>query len=370
MGKLIPLFHPSFIDIKQVNIMKKIILLATATLVFVAGCSKMDKVSNIEQDIKVNFTISEKPALGALTKAVKTDWAVGDKIVIALKQSSSENVLNKKISTSKTSYYYTAGAISLELTESGWTVNTNMPPAEGGTFYAIHHRGDISVIYNILSGTPENNYSLPSYAGGELLSFTGTYTVDSEGINLGTIDMKLDSRLMQISVPEELRSNQGNIYISECQDSQDMSAVISNPENTVKLSIYQNWTTSTETPVPLTNYVALRKNSVSIDYSDENLFVYNSTDEYKTQATPVMNDHPEYDPDYSFCFAYLAPESGTIVKLPTTYTFYIERVAEEEATYTIKYKTLYQTVTRSDDRTLGIGKAVRLSSKDWVAVTE
>lgn len=184
--------------------MKRMII-AAALLIVAAGCSKLNDTDTVENtDVKIEFTIAEKPGFGAQTKALKTSWAVGDKIAIALKPSSAENILSEKISKSE----YSGIAFILEYTESGWTASEEIVPAPGtnGTFYAVHHRGEMKVNFSAIGAvTPANSYKLSGYQGGELMSFTGNYSVaDNGNITLGAITMALDSRLMQVSTAEIL----------------------------------------------------------------------------------------------------------------------------------------------------------------------
>lgn len=344
--------------------MKKYMTLAVvAMMMAAAGCQKMNDIQTENPDFKIEFTVAEKPSFGTDTKAVKTSWAVGDQIAIALKPSSETNVLYLSTGMAVRS----SVAVLLEYTAGGWTATGNITPEAGtnGTFYAIHHRGDVKLNFTSIGGTnPENIYQLTGYQGGELMSFTGSYNVASNGnLILESIVMALDTRLMQISVAEELFSNEGNLYLSEGLDEEKMGFVISNPEKTLRLSIYKNWT-SDGTPSTLTGYVALRNGSVGLDFSDARIFTFSTDDAYKTGATPVLtyNDDVE-DNDYSFCFAY----TGGKDMMLSSYTFYIERTPEAGATYTIDYNELYQTVTKSDKRTLKVGIAIRLSSQGWIA---
>lgn len=345
--------------------MKKYMTLAVvAMMMAAAGCQKMNDIQTENQDFKIEFTVADKPSFGTDTKAVKTSWAVGDQIAIALKPSSETNVLYRSTGMAVRS----SVAVLLEYTAGGWTATGNITPDAGtdGTFYAIHHRGDVKLNFTSEGGTnPENSYQLTGYQGGELMSFTGSYNVASNGnLILQSITMALDTRLMQISVAEELFSNEGNLYLSEGLDEETGGFVISNPEKTLRLSIYKNWT-SGGTPSTLTGYVALRNGSVGLDFSDPLIFTFRTDDAYKTGATPVLtyNDDVE-DNDYSFCFAY----TGGKDMMLSSYTFYIERTPEAGATYTIDYDVLYQTVTKSDKRTLKVGNAIRLSNQGWTAV--
>ena len=348
--------------------MKRMII-AAALLIVAAGCSKLNDTDTVENtDVKIEFTIAEKPGFGAQTKALKTSWAVGDKIAIALKPSSAENILSEKISKSE----YSGIAFILEYSESGWTACEEIVPAPGtnGTFYAVHHRGEMKVNFSAIGAvTPANSYKLSGYQGGELMSFTGNYSVaDNGNITLGAITMALDSRLMQVSTAEILEGheNMDNDEFAANLWTADEGDTIEQPEKTVKMSIYKNWT-SGNTPETMSNWVALSNGSVSVDFSTSSIFVYSSDDQHKTGATPVLNYYnDEIDSDFAFCFAYTG--KAAIDLSTTSYTFYIERTPEEGAEYTISYDELYQTVEKSSTRTLEMGKAVKLSDQGWTAV--
>ena len=348
--------------------MKRMII-AAALLIVAAGCSKLNDTDTVENtDVKIEFTIAEKPGFGAQTKALKTSWAVGDKIAIALKPSSAENILSEKISKSE----YSGIAFILEYTESGWTASEEIVPAPGtnGTFYAVHHRGEMKVNFSAIGAvTPANSYKLSGYQGGELMSFTGNYSVaDNGNITLGAITMALDSRLMQVSTAEILEGheNMDNDEFAANLWTADEGETIEQPEKTVKMSIYKNWT-SGNTPETMSNWVALSNGSVSVDFSTSSIFVYSTADQHKTGATPVLNYYnDEIDSDFAFCFAYTGKAAIDIST--TSYTFNIERTPEEGAEYTISYDELYQTVEKSSTRTLEMGKAVKLSDQGWTAV--
>ena len=347
--------------------MKRMII-AAALLIVAAGCSKLNDTDTVENtDVKIEFTIAEKPGFGAQTKALKTSWAVGDKIAIALKPSSETNVLYQPITIAVRS----SVAVLLEYTAGGWTATGNITPDAGtnGTFYAIHHRGDVKLNFTSIGGTnPENIYQLTGYQGGELMSFTGSYNVASNGnLILESITMALDTRLMQVSTAEILNGNENtdNDVFAAVLCTADGGDTIEQPEKTVKMSIYKNWTAG-DTPETMSGWVALSQGSVSVDFSESKLFVYSSDDQYKTGAAPVLNYYnDDIDCDYAFCFAYTG---GKSLELISKYTFYIERTPEAGAEYTISYDELYLTVTKSDNRTLGMRKAIKLSDQGWTAV--
>ena len=344
-------------------------LAVVAMMMAAAGCQKMNDIQTENQDFKIEFTVADKPSFGTDTKAVKTSWAVGDKIAIALKPSSEENVLYETKTMGKNSRIYSSHAIILELTESGWKAESKITPPEGkGTYYAIHHRGTIA---STVTNNPGSQFNLTGYQGGELMSFIGSYSADKNGIiTLGAITMALDTRLMQVSTAEILEGyeNTDNDPFMATLWMADGGDDIANSEKTVKMSIYKDWTPG-NTPATMSNWVALSNGSVSVDFSDSNskIFVYSSADQYKTGATPVLNYYnDENDCDYAFCFAYTGKAAIDIST--TSYTFYIERTPEAGAEYTISYDELYQTVEKSSTRILGMGKAVKLSDQGWVAV--
>lgn len=341
---------------------KYIAFAAVAMMMAAAGCQKMNDIQTEDQNMKVEFTVADKPSFGADTKAVKTSWAVGDQIAIALKPSSAENVLYETKTVSKYGHIYSSSAIILELTESGWKAESKITPPEGnGTYYAIHHRGTISAT---VTNNPASQFNLTEYQGGELMSFTGTYNRDSKGINLGAITMALDKRLMQISVADEM--NGGNLYLSQGYDKEyDLTCEIPEPEKTVKMSIYQDWSTGDSPTTPLKGYIALCNGRVSLDFSKASLFVYSSSAD-ALGATPVINSYDEYDFDYSFWFA----NTAKVMFPPTSYTFFINRTAAAEAYYTIHTDEdeVHMTIEYdSSTRKLAPGKAVKLPTYTWTA---
>lgn len=345
---------------------KHIIFFAAAIIMVAAGCSKNNDIPTGNTQ-KIEFSVAEKPSFGAQTKAVKTGWEVGDQIAIAMKPSSETYIVSNKLSKSE----YSGIAVLLEYTESGWTATQKTTtPSENGTFYAVHHRGGVKLNFLAVgTATPENSYKLTGYQGGELMSFSGSYSVANNGnLILSNITMALDPRLMQISTAELLEGNEdtdNDVEFLAALYMADGGEPIEQPEKTIKMSIYKNWT-SGNTPETMNNWVALSNGSVSVDFSDNDIFVYNSADKYKTGATPIPTYYDEYECDYSFCFAYNGGKSSELI---SRYTFYIERTPEEGAEYTISYDELYQTVDKSATRILEKGKAIKLSDQGWIAVT-
>ena len=130
------------------------------------------------------------------------------------------------------------------------------------------------------------------------------------------------------------------------------------------MSIYQDWNTGDSPITPLKGYIALCNGRVSLDFSKASLFVYSSSAD-ALGATPVINIYDEYDFDYSFWFA----NTAKVMFPPTSYTFFINRTAAAEADYTIHTDEdeVYKSITKSDNRTLKQGIAVKLPTYEWTS---
>ena len=170
--------------------MKKV-LMAAMTLVMAVFASCTNEDFNVENtDVKVNFTIAEKDGFGADSRAVKSDWANDDEIVIVFQ--GKDGWLN-----------CANGDNSLKLTKTGtgWTVDDSEIPAiedlsSGKSFFAIHHPGEMT-----LGNQSGSLVYLDSYtSGNEYLYYQGTYTISGSEISLGQIVMKRPSSSFQISV--------------------------------------------------------------------------------------------------------------------------------------------------------------------------
>ena len=135
--------------------MKKVFMAALAlTMAVFVSCSKDDL--NVENnDVKVNFTVAEKPEFNA-TRAVKSGWEAGDQILIVFR--GTDGVLLD----------FDDNANTLKLTYDGtsWTVDDSKFPTSGlennRYFAALHHPG------NVLFGAANN---FRGYNGGEFLIY-------------------------------------------------------------------------------------------------------------------------------------------------------------------------------------------------------
>lgn len=179
--------------------MKKILMavVALAVMGFV-GCQKDDNA--IDNKVKVNFTVADKASFDNGSRAVKSDWAVGDEILIIFE--GSEGWLD---------FTSHANTLKLKKTADGWNaIDTNLPAlanlADGKKFYAIYHTGEIS-LGDMTDATTYYTAYINSYStaysnrqGMEYMYCSGTYTLSGSEINLGSITMARPSKMFQISV--------------------------------------------------------------------------------------------------------------------------------------------------------------------------
>lgn len=179
--------------------MKKILMavVALAVMGFV-GCQKDDNA--IDNKVKVNFTVADKASFDNGSRAVKSDWAVGDEILIIFE--GSEGWLD---------FTSHANTLKLKKTADGWNaIDTNLPAlanlADGKKFYAIYNTGEIS-LGDMRDATTYYTAYINSYStaysnrqGMEYMYCSGTYTLSGSEINLGSITMARPSKMFQISV--------------------------------------------------------------------------------------------------------------------------------------------------------------------------
>lgn len=179
--------------------MKKILMavVALAVMGFV-GCQKDDNA--IDNKVKVNFTVADKASFDNGSRAVKSDWAVGDEILIIFE--GSEGWLD---------FTSHANTLKLKKTADGWNaIDTNLPAlanlADGKKFYAIYNTGEIS-LGDMTDATTYYTAYINSYStaysnrqGMEYMYCSGTYTLSGSEINLGSITMARPSKMFQISV--------------------------------------------------------------------------------------------------------------------------------------------------------------------------
>lgn len=170
--------------------MKKVFMAALAlTMAVFVSCSKDDL--NVENnDVKVNFTVAEKPSFDAVTRSVKKGWDNGDQILV---------VFNKAVG-SWLDAFDDANTLKLTKTADGWTADKSKIDiadlSASADYKAIYYPGEVSFAES------DVNYMLyfDTYKGGEYLVAEGTYTVNGSEIELGTINMTRDMYMYQISV--------------------------------------------------------------------------------------------------------------------------------------------------------------------------
>lgn len=183
--------------------MKKIFMAAmTLVMAVFASCSNEDL--NVENnDVKVKFTVAEKPGFDADSRSVKKGWDNGDKILVVFKDAdgfwletmNDENTLK----LTKTADGWSTDESKLDISKLG----------NSDDYKAIYYPGEVSFASSDESGI----LYFDTYKGGEYLTAEGTYTVNGSDIELGTISMTRDEDMYQISV-KGLASESGNWTMS------------------------------------------------------------------------------------------------------------------------------------------------------------
>ena len=179
--------------------MKKIFMAAmTLVMAVFASCTNEDlKVEN--NDVKVNFTVAEKPGFDAVSRSVKKGWDNGDQILVVFRDADGFWL----------DAFNDANTLKLTKTAEGWTADKSKIDisklGSSDDYMAIYYPGGVSFAES------DVDYMLyfDTYKGGEYLSAEGTYTVNGSDIELGTISMTRDEYMYQISV-KGLASESGN----------------------------------------------------------------------------------------------------------------------------------------------------------------
>lgn len=168
--------------------MKKILFVTAAVLVLFAGCTKVSS-SLDDQDIKLEFTVAERPDYGVQTKAVKSGWEEFDEIRIIL---SVDDVGNDYLTDQ-----YGDNSVSIMRFNGKWKEGNikNIHVGSTGYYNAIYHKGNVQ-----LSDANSWGASLSKYKGGEYLTAKGTYQYSDGVLKLSPIVMERPAELMQISV--------------------------------------------------------------------------------------------------------------------------------------------------------------------------
>ena len=183
--------------------MKKVFMAALAlTMAVFVSCSKDDL--NVENnDVKVNFTVAEKPSFDAVTRSVKKGWDNGDQILVVFRDADGFWL----------DAFDDANTLRLTKTAEGWTADKSKIDisklGSSDDYKAIYYPGEVS----FAESDVEYMLYFDTYKGGEYLSAEGTYTVNGSDIELGTISMTRDKDMYQISV-KGLASESGNWTMS------------------------------------------------------------------------------------------------------------------------------------------------------------
>ena len=179
--------------------MKKIFMAAmTLVMAVFASCSNEDL--NVENnEVKVKFTVAEKPGFDADSRSVKTGWDNGDQILVVFRDADGFWL----------DAFDDANTLKLTKTADGWTADKSKIDisklGSSDDYMAIYYPGEVS----FAESDVEYMLYFDTYKGGEYLSAEGTYTVNGSEIALGTISMTRNEYMYQISV-KGLASESGN----------------------------------------------------------------------------------------------------------------------------------------------------------------
>lgn len=178
--------------------------MAAMTLVMAVFASCSNEDLNVENnEVKVKFTVAEKPGFDADSRSVKTGWDNGDQILVVFRDADGFWL----------DAFDDANTLKLTKTADGWTADkSKIDISKLGTsddYMAIYYPGEVS----FAESDVEYMLYFDTYKGGEYLSAEGTYTVNGSDIKLGTISMTRDEDMYQISV-KGLASKSGNWTMS------------------------------------------------------------------------------------------------------------------------------------------------------------
>ena len=182
--------------------MKKIFMAAmTLVMAVFASCSNEDL--NVENnEVKVKFTVAERPGFDADSRSVKTGWDNGDQILVVFRDA--DGFWLEAFDDDNT--------LKLTKTADGWTADKSkidISKLGNSDYKAIYYPGEVS----FAESDVEYALCLDTYKGGEYLTAEGSYTVNGSEIALGTISMTRDEYMYQISV-KGLASESGNWTLS------------------------------------------------------------------------------------------------------------------------------------------------------------
>lgn len=186
--------------------MKRILFMLSAAAALLASCAKQN-VSEPQiqgQDIKISFEVASRPDFESDTKAVKSDWFVGDEILIVFEGKDGWLDFSKNANTLK-----------LKKTAADWNTDKSKLPAltalaSGKRFFAFHHPQDYEMmIGDLIDYTYHKCADVSSYYdisrerwNVEYMHTSGTYELVGNEIKLGFLNMQRPATAFQISVKD------------------------------------------------------------------------------------------------------------------------------------------------------------------------
>lgn len=186
--------------------MKRILFMLSAAAALLASCAKQNvsEPQIQDQDIKISFEVASRPDFESDTKAVKSDWLVGDEILIVFEGKDGWLDFSKNANTLK-----------LKKTADDWNTDKSKLPtltalASGKRFFAFHHPQDYEMmIGDLIDYTDHKCADVSSYYDiynerlyVEYIHTSGTYELVGNEIELGFLNMQRPATAFQISVKD------------------------------------------------------------------------------------------------------------------------------------------------------------------------
>lgn len=186
--------------------MKRILFMLSAAAALLASCAKQNvsEPQIPDQDVKISFEVASRPDFESDTKAVKSDWFVGDEILIVFEGKDGWLDFSKNANTLK-----------LKKTAADWNTDKSKLPAltalaSGKRFFAFHHPQDYEMmIGDLIDYTDHKCADVSSYyniynAGlsVEYMHASGTYELVGNEVKLGFLNMQRPATAFQISVKD------------------------------------------------------------------------------------------------------------------------------------------------------------------------
>lgn len=186
--------------------MKRILFMLSAAAALLASCAKQNvsEPQIPDKDIKISFEVASRPDFESDTKAVKSDWFVGDEILIVFEGKDGWLDFSKNANTLK-----------LKKTAADWVTDKSKLPAitdlaSGKRFFAFHHPQDYEMMIGDLIDYADhkcadvssyNNISRERW-NVEYMHTSGTYELVGNEIELGFLNMQRPATAFQISVKD------------------------------------------------------------------------------------------------------------------------------------------------------------------------